>query len=90
MAYQIIQIAPRHCPITDGIVGAIYHRLPTAYETKACAFAIAGRLADDSYQHCGDDSFNVIVWGGDVRKVLHPDKAHNADPTNPYNDEIPF
>lgn len=66
MASQIVRQYPIHCQITDGIIGSGYERQPNAYETEACARAIAARLHDECYNSCGDDSFFVIPYDGDV------------------------
>jgi len=36
---------------------------PNVYETKACALAIAGRLAEYDYEHGGDGGFVVVPYG---------------------------
>jgi hypothetical protein len=87
MAYQIVIQSPRYCPITDGIIGSQFQRLPNAYETLVCARAIASRLATEDYEAGGDDSYRVITWGGDIlRDVVLGDRVCRAVD----DDTIPF
>lgn len=70
MAYQIVEAFPRHCSITDGIIGTGYNRLPMTYLNERYAHALAGRMHQQNYDHCGDSSFFVIEAGQPVLNRL--------------------
>lgn len=61
--FQIVRIAPRHCPITDAMTGSTAHRLPMAYHSSDLAHKLAGRMHQADYEACGDDTFIVVPYG---------------------------
>lgn len=83
--FQIVRASPSYCQITDGIIGTNYERLPYAYCTEAYAKVRAGRLSEESYENCGDDSFYVIEAGAPVRRPTFP----RFDAVESF-DDLPF
>ena len=61
--YQIVEIRPTHCQITDGIIGSSAHPLPMTYRSEALAHKLAGRIAEAHYENCGDNSYVVVEAG---------------------------
>ena len=74
MAYQIVLIAA----IEEGPVRSYTARLPNAYETLACARAVACRMVDQGW----GDWARVVAWGTNDL----PGKA-TADS---FVDDLPF
>lgn len=58
--FQIVEVYPVHCQITDGIIGSKSLPLPMTYYRRDYALAHAGRLSRRNYEECGDSSFRVI------------------------------
>jgi hypothetical protein len=64
--YQIVCTYPVFSPFNDALIGAKARRLPMAYTSKALAQKLAGRMSEESYQNCGDDSFKVVEYDAPI------------------------
>lgn len=91
--FQIVEAFPRHCSITDGIIGTEYKRHPMTYHRLDSARAIAGLKHDADYRHHGDSSFFVIEAGAPViNRIGRPNYAPGffTPPADDAFDDCPF
>lgn len=78
MRYQIWEVQPIYCGITDGLIGSSYRPLPMTYHVEALAHCIAGRLSRAEYEALGDGHFVVTAVGDKPwNRPLPP--AHDID-----------
>lgn len=81
MAFQIYELGEwKQVGGTGGYSTMSAFALPNVYETQACAHAIAGKLADWSYNHGGDGGFVVVAYGRSPHRdaLSNPRWASNA------------
>lgn len=85
--FQIVQVDPVHCQITDGIIGSKSKRLPMTYHRADYARALAGKMSRENYENCGDSIFRVVDVNHDPRRLgdFRFDYASDSD-----GEEIPF
>lgn len=85
MTFQIVRYSPTYCAITDAQIGTRAKVLPMTYKSLALATKLAGRMHDDNYRNCGDDSFGVIKTGTSAFSRVHR-------PSMPVisSDDMPF
>ena len=67
--YEIIRTSPIFCGITDGIIGSQSFATGRTFFNAKLAHKIAGRLHDEDYRNCGDDSFHVHYIGSKLRHL---------------------
>lgn len=61
--FQIVEIQPNYCRITDAMIGSTAYPRPMSYKSEELAHKLAGRLHDQEYQNCGDGIFVVVPYG---------------------------
>lgn len=83
--FQIVRYSPIHCQITDGMIGTRAHVRPMTYHSERLAHLLAGRLYDEAYEGCSDDSFGVVKAGTSA----FPSRRYDSDPVHASGD-CPF
>lgn len=61
--YQIFEIRPTYCAITDGLIGSSAHPLPMLYRSERLARKLAGVFGQRDYDNCGDNTYVVVEYG---------------------------
>jgi wyosine [tRNA(Phe)-imidazoG37] synthetase (radical SAM superfamily) len=84
MTFQICQISPIYCQITDGHVGSKAKILPMTYYTEKLAHKLAAKMTQNDYDGYGDDHFAVVKTGD------NPFRYRSLPIVDALDDEIPF
>jgi len=76
--FQIYEIRPVHCQITDAMIGSKAIPLPMVYRSGRLAEKLASRIEQEHYENCGDSSYRVVPVGeSPFRNTFRPIQSLN-------------
>lgn len=88
--FQIYEIRPVHCQITDAMIGSRAIPLPMTYRSERLAAKLASRIEQQHYDNCGDSSYRVVPYGESpyFNMFARPPTWNNAPAA--FADDMPF